>query len=168
MCKQTRTKDHTICDIELGNNPHNVERFITYITIQHNGIKLALTTLWRYYHPSAVDHFYTTDFTELLWGAQGYVLEGPQCQVFTDSSVGYTTALYRYYNATITDHFYTIDYSELGPGKNGYTFEKIQCYVFANPETGSLPLYRYWSSGAGDHFYTTDVDELGFAPPRAR
>ncbi|MGC1928410.1 MAG: tetratricopeptide repeat protein [Candidatus Nitrosopolaris sp.] len=21
MCKQTRTKDHTICDIELGNNP---------------------------------------------------------------------------------------------------------------------------------------------------
>ena len=22
MCKQTRTKDHTICDIELGNNPY--------------------------------------------------------------------------------------------------------------------------------------------------
>ena len=22
MCKQTRTKDHTICDIELGNNPN--------------------------------------------------------------------------------------------------------------------------------------------------
>jgi NAD(P)-dependent dehydrogenase (short-subunit alcohol dehydrogenase family) len=21
MCKQTRTKDHAICDIELGNNP---------------------------------------------------------------------------------------------------------------------------------------------------
>ena len=24
MCKQTRTKDHTICDIELGNNPNVV------------------------------------------------------------------------------------------------------------------------------------------------
>ena len=25
MCKQTRTKDHTICDIELGNNPVDKE-----------------------------------------------------------------------------------------------------------------------------------------------
>ena len=29
MCKQTRTKDHTICDIELGNNPDGCIILIT-------------------------------------------------------------------------------------------------------------------------------------------
>ena len=29
MCKQTRTKDHTICDIELGNNPYGTDKVIS-------------------------------------------------------------------------------------------------------------------------------------------
>ena len=28
MCKQTRTKDHTICDIELGNNPQRIKSIL--------------------------------------------------------------------------------------------------------------------------------------------
>jgi hypothetical protein len=37
--------------------------------------------LFRYYNPSVVDHFYTTNFGELGGGALGYGFEGIQCYV---------------------------------------------------------------------------------------
>jgi hypothetical protein len=39
MCKQTRTKDHTICDIELGNNP-GVELWSRGYPYVHRGYTL--------------------------------------------------------------------------------------------------------------------------------
>jgi Repeat of unknown function (DUF5648) len=124
---------------------------------------LALTTLWRYWNSSVGDHFYTTDFSELGYGRAGYVIEGPQCQVFKippyDTNL---PILLRYYNSAATDHFYTTDWWELEfGGASGWEIEIDQCYVFIKPETGSLPLYRYYNSAATDHFYTTDYSELG-------
>ena len=42
MCKQTRTKDHTICDIELGNNPRKqiIKIFRSYVDLKFNRLTL--------------------------------------------------------------------------------------------------------------------------------
>ena len=82
------------------------------------------TPLYRYYN--GAEHFYTTSFSELGNGKDGYSFEGVQCHVYTSSQSG-TTPLYRYYNGT--EHFYTTSFDELGSGKSGYSLEGIQCYV---------------------------------------
>lgn len=116
--------------------------------------------LYRYWNPGIGDHFYTTNWDELGFGASGWNLEGIQCRVHTQMGSG-MVPLYRYWNSDIGDHFYTTNWGELGYGASGWYFESVQGYVYPDPHVGTLPLYRYWNSGIGDHFYTTNWGELG-------
>jgi hypothetical protein len=84
--------------------------------------------LYRYWSPSATDHFYTTNWAELGEAADGYTFERIACYVWTDASRG-GVPLFRYWNPVLTDHFYTADYGELGAGADGYHLESIQCFA---------------------------------------
>jgi hypothetical protein len=122
-------------------------------------VKLSIP-LQRYWNAQIADHFYTTNWNELGWGASGWVYEGIQCYVY-ESQVPGSVPLYRYWNPGIGDHFYTTNWSELGGGAYGWAYEGIQCYLFLQQGKGRIPLYRYWNAAAGDHFYTTNWAELG-------
>ena len=116
--------------------------------------------LYRYWNGAAGDHFYTTSWSELGTGRNGWAYEGVQCYVHATARPG-TAALYRYWNAGAADHFYTTSWAELGSGRYGWAYEGIQCYVPVQQQAGTVPLYRYWNAGIGDHFYTTSWAELG-------
>ncbi len=117
------------------------------------------TPLYRYWLPGK-DHFYTTNFSELGNGGNGWVYEGIQCRISATRISG-TVPLYRYYNGSIVDHFYTANFSELGNGGNGWKYEGIAGYIYPNAGSGRIPLYRYYNGGISDHFYTTNFSELG-------
>jgi hypothetical protein len=121
----------------------------------------AVTTvpLYRYWNPGNGDHFYTTNWSELGSGRNGWGYEGVQCHVVPQQRVG-SVPLYRYWNPGIGDHFYTTNWSELGSGRYGWGYEGVQCYVYPAQIAGTVPLYRYWNPGIGDHFYTTNWSEL--------
>src|SRR6476620_6040614 len=93
--------------------------------------------LLRYWNPTLGDHFYTTDWSELGDGKDGWTFEETQCYVAKTAQVG-TVPLYRYWNSTIGDHFYTTSWSELGSGKWGYAFERVACYVFGDDSHGGV------------------------------
>ncbi len=118
------------------------------------------TALYRYWNGSIGDHFYTTDWSELGHGANGWGFEEIQCWVYSDPQPG-AVPLYRYWNQGATDHFYTTNWAELGMGKYGWNFEEIQCWVCPDASTGGVALYRYWNPSIADHFYTTNWNELG-------
>ena len=90
--------------------------------------------LYRYFHNTAVDHFYTTNTQEIgtttpgQTGKNGYVSEGITGYCFPSSKPG-TIPLYRYYNPSAYDHFYTTNPQEIGTTKFGYKSEGIACYV---------------------------------------
>lgn len=121
---------------------------------------LQTTRLFRYWNAQVGDHFYTTSWTELGTGKNGYAYEGVQCYIFPNPRAG-STPLFRYWNADTTDHFYTTNWSELGAGGNGWIFEGILGYVYPTQRANTTPLYRYWNPEIGDHFYTTSLSELG-------
>jgi subtilisin family serine protease len=125
------------------------------------GTSSGTVPLYRYWNPSIGDHFYTTDFNELGYGASGWGFERIECHVYTQQAPG-TVPLYRYWNPSIGDHFYTTDFNELGYGASGWSFERVECYVYNQQAAGTVPLYRYWNPSIGDHFYTTDFNELGY------
>ncbi len=118
------------------------------------------TALFRYWSPSAGDHFYTTDWNELGGGASGWGYEWAQAYVLPFQAPG-TIPLYRYWNGSGADHFYTTDWNELGWGNYGWSFERIQGYVPSASAGDTANLYRYWNGSIVDHFYTTDWNELG-------
>src|SRR5262249_27254446 len=106
--------------------------------------------LYRYWNPTAGDHFYTTNWNELGFGRYGWNYESIQCYVYPGAVAG-AVPLYRYWNPSVGDHFYTTNWNELGSGRYGWNYEGIQCYVFPAQTPGSVPLYRYWNPNVGDH-----------------
>ena len=97
--------------------------------------------LYRYFLGGIpLDHFYTTDATEIgtttpgQTGKYGFRSEGIVGYCFPNRLPG-TIPLYRYYHRHAVDHFYTTNAGEIGTttpgatGKYGYIFEKVQCYV---------------------------------------
>ena len=119
-----------------------------------------LTDLYRYWHPGADDHFYTTNWNELADGHSGWRYEGIAGYICTRPGPG-RRALYRYWNPRVNDHFYTIRWGELGRGRNGYRYEGIAGYVYRRGGDGRKKLHRYYNPWARDHFYTIDWSELG-------
>jgi hypothetical protein len=119
--------------------------------------------LYRLYHSSVHDHFYTTsevekDFAEAL----GYTFEKIDGYIYPVKNPG-TVPLYRLYHSGSHDHLYTTNetnknYAEI----LGYTFEKVAGYVYPTQEAGTVPIYRsYGPLPNSDHFYTvsqTDRD----------
>jgi hypothetical protein len=120
-----------------------------------------IAPLYRYWNPDIGDHFYTTNWSELRWGANGWNFEQQQGWLYDDAFANCgAVGLHRYWNPSIGDHFYTTDYNELRGGGQGWQYEGIAGYCFPNPRNRTLPLFRYWNSGIGDHFYTTNWSEL--------
>jgi hypothetical protein len=120
-----------------------------------------IAPIYRYWNPGIGDHFYTTNWSELRWGAQGWNFERQEGWLFDDQFVDCgAVGLHRYWNPTIGDHFYTTDYRELRGGGQGWQYEGVAGYCFPNPRNQTTPLFRYWNSNIGDHFYTTNWSEL--------
>ena len=153
--------------------------FLLVFALQLTGL-LALcpdkVPLFRYWNSGSVDHFYTTDATEIgtvipgRTGKHGYKSEGIQCYVYTRQVSG-SIPLFRYRNKSSKDSFYTTNRNEIGtttPGKrgrHGYTSRGIVGYCRPNCGQGTVPLYRYWKASGADHFYTTNINEIGTAQP---
>lgn len=85
--------------------------------------------LYRYWNAYISDHFYTTNWNELGWGAHGWDYEGIQACVY-ESQVPGSVPLYRYWSGGGGDHFYTTNWDELGPGNYGWVYENIQYFVY--------------------------------------
>jgi len=86
--------------------------------------------LYRYYNSSKGDRFYTTDFSLLGSGKDGYVFEKSEGWVYNTQSVSGLRPLYQYWDATHGLHFYTTNFNELGSGSGPYVYTQITCYVF--------------------------------------
>jgi len=114
--------------------------------------------LYRYYNNRLKMHWYTVNFNKLGNGANGWVLEGPQCRVFTapDAQRG-IVPFSSYYNAQTADHYYTVrrlilpNYTDSGP----------EGFIALSQLPATIPLYEYYNSIVHTHFYTTDKAELG-------
>ena len=122
--------------------------------------------LLRAYHPTAMDHFYTTDANEMANAVKklGYNQEGIATHVFTTQALN-TIPLYRMFNGAVIDHFYTTSYLEVqsAAANSGYTYEGIAAYVYGFGACQGVPFYRLYSSRATDHFYTTSTSEVNSA-----
>jgi len=122
--------------------------------------------LWNAHNPQYVDHFYSTNKTEVeyLMTYYNYRLEGRN-----GTSTGYvyisrqpdTVPLYRLFALGVGNHMYTIFPHErdLLIRRHGYTSEGIIGYIHTSEGPGRLPLYRLYNRGRHDHFYTTSSQE---------
>ena len=144
-----------------------------FFTLRHTGLAADPTTpLYRYWHASASDHFYTIDPEEIGTtipggtGKYGYTFEGIECLIYR-YDVRNSVPLYRYWNSSVSDHFYTINPNEIGTttpgqtGKYGYVSEGIAGFCIEGQYDNSIPLYHYWKADTLDHFYTTSIFEIG-------
>ncbi|TFY75350.1 hypothetical protein EWM64_g8664 [Hericium alpestre] len=116
--------------------------------------------LLRALNPSAGDHFYTTNATEMDIATRtlGYVAEGNAGFIFKDH-IERSVPLYRLHNLTTIDHFYTASAKERD-SVGGYVYEGIAGYVYPEQLCGSVALLRGWSAQGTDHFYTTSDVEM--------
>jgi len=122
--------------------------------------------LYRAFQPDAIDHFYTTSFSEWRRATKhdGFQPEGITGYVFRVQQPG-TVPLYRLYNSQDTNHFYTTDAPEkdYAVANLGYRSEGVAGWVYPNPDCGGHPLYRAWNGESVDHFYTMSIDEWNAA-----
>jgi subtilisin family serine protease len=116
--------------------------------------------LYRYWNPTVTDHFYTADFNELGWAANGWEFNWIEGYIYPTQQSG-TVPLYQYWNPSVGDHFYTTNFNELGNGAFGWTYSRIEGYIYPTQQSGTVPLHQYWNATVGDHFYTINLDELG-------
>ena len=118
--------------------------------------------LYRLYHPSVQDHFYTANPAERAQAISsgGYQDEGIVGYIFPTHE-SETTPFYRLFNPSTGDHFYTTSAAEKNQfiSSRGYRDDGIAGYVFPSQKPGRTPLYRLFHSAAGDHFYTTKAVE---------
>jgi len=127
--------------------------------------------VYRYFQERFLDHFYTTDSTEIgttsfgKYGNHEYKCEGVAFKV-SAVQIEDTVPIYRYWNEKDKDHFYTtnikeIDITTVGMEKGGWKCEGIVGYISPVPFHGSKAIYRYYNASTLDHFYTADETELG-------
>jgi len=144
--------------INTGPNSGNS---VLYSAFNYNVSRPSGTTpLYRYWNPNVTDHFYTANFNELGWAANGWEFGWIECYIYPTQQSG-TVPLYQYWNPSVGDHFYTTNFNELGWGAYGWTFERTEGYIFPYQQSGTVPLHQYWNATVGDHFYTINLEELG-------
>jgi len=153
---------------QTGNHGYTCEGVVAYVSAKPFA---GMVPLYRYWHATNSDHFYSTNVQEInattkgQVGNYGYSCEGVAGYVYNHPYV--TAPLYRYYHEGNKDHFYTANASEINAtvngqvGNHGYKCEGSIGHVFTSQVTGSVPLYRYWNSGSSDHFYTANPNEIG-------
>ncbi|KAJ7921974.1 hypothetical protein B0H13DRAFT_1604063, partial [Mycena leptocephala] len=106
---------------------------------------------YRSYTSTAVDHFYTTDVTNLSNDIlnDAYVLQSVAAFVFVTQEDG-----------AATDHLYTISTAERDSAvKNGYALQTEPIYIYPTQICGSIPLFRLFSATGKNNFYTTSESE---------
>ena len=87
--------------------------------------------LYRAYSEKALDHFYTTNQTEMNEhvASMGYAYEGISAYVYASWICG-STPLYRLYSPKVKDHFYTtVKMERKSAMQSGYKDEGIACNV---------------------------------------
>ncbi|KAL0958593.1 hypothetical protein HGRIS_013934 [Hohenbuehelia grisea] len=117
--------------------------------------------LFRLYHSSSNNHFYTTSEVEANNAEKklGYTREGSASFILPTASP-HTTPLYRLWSVGASDHFYTTSNDEANSAtKLGYTREGIAGHVYKSTNCGGRELFRFWNGAVSDHFYTTDKKE---------
>ncbi|KAE9547315.1 hypothetical protein FO519_009473, partial [Halicephalobus sp. NKZ332] len=90
-----------------------------------------ILSLYRMWSASAHDHFYTTNYDEMLNALKDYKLEGTMGYCMPEP--GYDLVpLHRFWSPSRHDHFYTISEDEKNQvqQKGDYNYEGIQCYVW--------------------------------------
>jgi len=120
------------------------------------------TALYRLYHPTQQDHFYTTSPTEKNYAISlGYRDEGMEGYVASYQTCG-TLPIYRLVNSR-GDHFYTISESEKinAEIQYGYQFEQIAGYAFdvAPCPIRLIPSSAYFSSTGGSSTFSVDTPQ---------
>ena len=118
------------------------------------GITDVAGTVYRWYQPVAVDHFYTEDPTGELAPSEGYRFEGTPFGLFGTGASG-TVPLFRWL-CPGGHHFYTTD----PEGENARPDHCQPEGILGNIATTQLPgtqtLYRFYDPSTNDHLYTLD------------
>jgi len=157
---------------QVGNHGYKCEGILGYISpVEFPGS----IPVYRYYHESSHDHFYTSNGQEIgtthvgQSGTHGYKCEGVLGYAYPAQH--HVKPVYRYWHGGSTDHFYTHDAAEIGvtesgkTGKLGYASEGVAFHVFTHHHHGLVPVYRYWQGSISDHFYTANAGEIGATNP---
>jgi len=153
---------------QAGNHGYKCEGVLGYVSpVEFPGS----VPIYRYWHESSHDHFYTPNAQEIgtthngQAGNHGYKCEGVLGYAYPAQHN--VKPVYRYWLAANSDHFYTHEASEIGvheqgqAGKHGYVSEGIAFHVFTHHHHGLVPVYRYWKADFHDHFYTANAAEIG-------
>ena len=122
----------------------------------------ATVPLLRAFNPTAVDHFYTTNISEMeiAVGSGSYVSQGDAGYVLPSQAPN-SVPLYRMYHPVWIDHMYTVDEAEkeYATTTAGYVDQGITAYVFPSGVCETVEFYRVYNPVAVDHFYTTNATE---------
>jgi Fe2+ or Zn2+ uptake regulation protein len=157
---------------QTGNIGYKCEGIIGYISPHEFP---GSVPIYRYFHDSNHDHFYTTNAGEIgtttlgQKGKFGYVFEGILGYAYHDEPR--IKPVQRYYHEYLYDHFYTTNADEIGTitpghtGPNGYKHESVAFNIFSHYHDGLVPLYRYYHESKHDHLYTTSTGEIGTTTP---
>ncbi|KAJ7277314.1 hypothetical protein C8J57DRAFT_956263, partial [Mycena rebaudengoi] len=103
---------------------------------------------YRSYKSTDVDHFYTTNVTNLNTDIlhASDVLESVIAFVFVTQEES-TVRFYRLFSSAATDHFYTISTTERDDAvKDGYVLQSEKIYIYLTQSCGSIPLFRLFSA----------------------
>jgi hypothetical protein len=119
------------CTMEGGGNP------VWYMySSAVSGSSFLTTPLYRLYHSSPPDHFYTVSESERSSAmASGYADEGNIGHCAPSAAAGKTTPCYRLVKSSTGDHFYTTSEAERDNAVTafGYQIEGTACHVFPSP-----------------------------------
>jgi hypothetical protein len=120
---------------------------------------VAEVRMYRAYHPTADDHFFTTSRREFDNAvAHGYQDETTGKAGFTvlDGQAEGTKALLRLYNRSSGDHYYTANANECDAlVRQGWTFENVEGYVYEKMAgADTTQLFHLYNRQSGSHLYT--------------
>ena len=122
----------------------------------------ASVNVYRLYNPNTGEHFYTTNYSEVLslddmgWTYEGVAWNAPD---LASTEYAETEAVYRLCDPNTGDHLYTMNYDEMQLlVVIGWIYEGINWY--SDPGQGAA-LYRLYNPNAdiGAHHYTTNYEE---------
>jgi hypothetical protein len=141
-------RDGWVRETDLGYVP-------TYQNCKNTGV--FNTTVNRYRNVASGFHFFTTDFSELGNGRDGFVPEnGPGNYILSTVNSNFTKPVYRYVNTANNWHLYTTKFYDIGNGSGTWKIEGVDGYIPENSQS----IFRYFNPLRG-HFYTRDFNELG-------
>jgi RHS repeat-associated protein len=125
--------------------------------------------LYRLYHSSDYDHFYTANATEKNNAvASGWKFERIEFYLsFRPFTTG--TPLFRLYHAANKNHYYTTSKASRNQfiGQYGFVYEGITGFAYDGTKfrraTGGVELYHVYHASKSDNFYTLSKAEKNYA-----